>query len=132
MGKDGAAFQCGWRRFWRYYFVKHLAVIAQTTLLDNTTRPVDISLVNLGKFRVPEILLYSYLSCMLAYQYSLPKFSALLMLSYVIVYASSSCQYGMSASKLLVGNDLSWSAESSANTHAICAFSLLLWQFESS
>ncbi len=36
VGKDGGAFQCGWRRFWRYYSVVHLAVISQTTLLNHS------------------------------------------------------------------------------------------------
>jgi len=36
VGKDGEAIQCGWRRFWRYYSVVHLAVISQTTLLNHS------------------------------------------------------------------------------------------------
>ncbi len=114
VGKDGEAFQFGWRRFWRYYFVVHLAVISQQPLLNYST---STSSNFWSQICYRSKTTSTWVACTHTYWYKalVLQTNTPFVAWYVTVYASSSCQCGMSANKFLVGNNLSWSAESKQN-----------------
>lgn len=110
----------------------NLNVILQTTLLDSLTVMSDINLVKLQVVVTNNLSQHNcyHLSCMSTYRFTAPwpKVSAPLVAYAVVVCASSGCQCGLSATKLLASVDLSWFAELSANMHASRDFCFLLRQ----